>query len=218
MCGCFAMDYVIDELADFYQATPTGKLPGKSWNIRPTQEVATILDGKDSIRHLAPSHWSFVPPWSNTVSLQYPTFNARLETVLEKATYQHAAQLQRCVIPASGYYEWRNHKDPFYFSNQDVAPLSIAGLYGWWRAQPRHHWTLTSTILTREATDNVESIHGRMPVLIADDLLDDWLDPKTAAQDILPIAQARSESLGKDLQFWQVKPLHGDAPTLTESI
>ncbi|MFT8858260.1 SOS response-associated peptidase [Bifidobacterium aquikefiri] len=218
MCGRFAMDYVIDELADFYRAIPTGTVPERSWNIKPTNAIATILDGKDEVRHLAPSRWSLIPPWSRTSTLNFPTFNARIESVLEKRTYQHAAQFQRCIIPASGYYEWRNHKDPFYFSLHDETPLSIAGLYSWWRATPNDPWTLTSTIVTREATENVASIHNRMPVFITPDTQDEWLDPKGTAQDILPAAQSHSEELAMNLQFWQVKPLKDDGPALISKL
>lgn len=212
------MDYVIDELAEFYSAIPTGRVPEQSWNIKPTNDIATILDGKDGVRHLAPSRWSFIPAWSKTSTLKFPTFNARIESVLEKPTYQHAAQFQRCIIPASGYYEWRNHKDPFYFSLDNNTPLSIAGLYGWWRAKPSDPWTLTSTIVTRAATENVASIHHRMPVFITPDLQDEWLDPNSIAQDILPAAEASSEILAMNLQFWQVQPLEGDGSALISKL
>lgn len=212
------MDFVIDELAEFYDVIPTGTLPSASWNIAPTQRIVTILDGTDGIRHMAPSHWSLIPPWSPTMTLSYPSFNARIETALEKRTYAHAAQTQRCIIPACGYYEWRNHKDPFFFSLPQGEALSIAGLYSWWRASSHNAWILTSTILTRDATENVQSIHDRMPVFITSAMRDSWLDPSVSGHEILPAARNRSAQLAHRLQFWQVGPLQGDNPSLTNKL
>lgn len=215
MCGRFANDIPVDELVEYYSAVVNGELPDPSWNIAPASSITTVLDGRDGLRHIAPAQWNLIPTWSKTPQLTYPTHNARIERILDKKTFSHSAETQRCIIPASGYYEWDAKKHPHYFTNPDAVPLSIAGLYTWWRAHGHDPWALTATILTREATGAAATVHHRMPVLIATEMIQPWLDRNTKAQDIIPLVSAKGAAASARLSSWQVKALKGDGKRLT---
>lgn len=215
MCGRFANDIPVDELVEYYSAVVNGELPDPSWNIAPASRITTVLDGRDGLRHIAPAQWNLIPTWSKTPQLTYPTHNARIESILDKKTFSHSAETQRCIIPASGYYEWDAKKHPHYFTNPDAVPLSIAGLYTWWRADERQAWALTATILTREATGAAAAVHHRMPVLVATEMIQPWLDRDTKAQDIIPLVSAKGAAASARLSSWQVKALKGDGKRLT---
>ncbi|MCI1218308.1 MAG: SOS response-associated peptidase [Bifidobacterium crudilactis] len=215
MCGRFANDIPVDELVEYYSAVVNGELPDPSWNIAPAGRITTVLDGRDGLRHIAPAQWNLIPTWSRTPQLTYPTHNARIESILDKKTFSHSAETQRCIIPASGYYEWDAKKHPHYFTNPDAVPLSIAGLFTWWRAHEHEAWVLTATILTREAAGAAAAVHHRMPVLIATEMIQPWLDRDTKAQDIIPLASAKGADASARLSSWQVKALKGDGKGLT---
>jgi putative SOS response-associated peptidase YedK len=214
MCGRFANNIPVDELAEYYAAVVDGEIPTPSWNIAPTNTVATVLDGTDHHRHLAPAQWNFLPAWAKKSKLDYPTHNARVESILEKRTYEQSARAQRCIIPASGYYEWDARGLPHYFTNPDGKPLSIAGLFNWWRARRNDLWVLTVTIITRQSTAQAAEVHDRMPVLIADDLRDKWLNRRLDGQAIIPAAAEEGACQSSALTSWPVGALQGDGPSL----
>ena len=214
MCGRFAAAYDRERLAERFGAQIDAGLPGPSWNVAPTQTVALAAQDGRGIRHLAPAYWTFVPSWSHSLKLDYPTHNARIESALDKRTFADAARRQRALIPATGYYEWDGGHRPHYFHGDDV--LLLAGLYNWWRADDRSPWLLTCTILTREAVGAAAQVHDRMPVLVGDDLIDDWLSPQADAVRLLPEASDRGAELSQHLASHTVRRLKGDGPQLIE--
>ena len=218
MCGRFAADFVAEDLANWYHAQDEAGLPAPSWNVKPTQTVASVVQDSDGVRHVAPAYWSLIPPWAREKKLKYPTFNARVETALEKRTYAKAARFERCIIPASGYYEWTKSKKPYYFSMPQTPIISIGGLFSWWRASDDEPWLLTVTILTRDATEQAATVHDRMPLLIGDSLRDDWLDRSVDGADIIPHAQHGGAAVSERLTMWPVAQLQGDSPKLVEPI
>ncbi|BDR53379.1 DUF159 family protein [Bombiscardovia nodaiensis] len=218
MCGRFAAAVDYQELAELYAATEGSGLPRASWNISPGQQIALLAQDEHGQRHLNAALWNLVPPWAPSLKLDYPTHNARVESALEKRTYGEAARSHRALIPASGYYEWTRAHEPYYFCSPNKEPLLIGGLYSWWRADERSPWVLTATILTRQAEGRAAQIHDRMPVLIDPKLVDDWLDPNVDGAQILPEAAQTGLALSAELICWQVAPLKGDGPELTEGI
>ncbi|KFI39683.1 hypothetical protein BACT_0383 [Bifidobacterium actinocoloniiforme DSM 22766] len=210
------MDY--QALERDFSATPGPSLPPASWNISPGQRIALIAQDMRGERHLNAALWNLLPPWAASPKLAYPTHNARVESALDKPTYAQAARSHRALIPASGYYEWSASHDPHYFSFPDGEPLLIGGLYSWWRADERSAWLLTGTILTTQAQGGAAEVHDRMPVLIDRNLADDWLDPEVDGERILPTAARAGLALSARLLHWQVAPLTGDGPQLTEGI
>ncbi|MFA5607990.1 MAG: SOS response-associated peptidase [Leucobacter sp.] len=226
MCGRVVVDYDENmdvasgpELAAWMQQTPAGYEP--SWNLKPTQDIPIALtDHKTSEKQLRYAFWSLVPVWSNTLKSKYPTFNARSETVTEKATFKTQVKARRCVIPVTGFYEWTGPKSSrtphAIFGPRPILPM--AGLYSWWHepgADDDQGWHLTATILTRASAGVMESLHDRMPVFLADELVADWLDPETEGDRLLvDAASEASIPVSEQLREYAVKPLRGDRPEL----
>lgn len=150
-----------------------------SYNIAPTETIPVLLqsvkgDG-DVTRHLEPARWPLVPSRSKTLKLTYPTFNARSEDLASKTTWRGPLKTHRALVPASGYFEWQTFSDgtkiPHYIHNPDGELLMLAGLYSWWKDHTLadddpNAWTLTATILTSGAVDELLQIHDRNPVML----------------------------------------------------
>ncbi|MFE2347114.1 SOS response-associated peptidase [Kitasatospora cineracea] len=196
MCGRFVSTTPPAELASLLGVTdwdPTEAL-APSWNVAPTDRVAAVLERVDAdtgevARQLRPLHWGLVPSWAKDRSGAARLINARSETVDQKPSFRRAFAVRRCVIPADGYYEWRQvpaadgrkaYKQPYFLSTGEL--MLMAGLYEFWRDADLPEddpaaWLATTTILTTDATDRAGRVHDRMPMLVPRDELDSWLDP-----------------------------------------
>jgi len=170
MCGRFAnqLDW-IEEWVELLGEWPAGATQG--FNIAPTQPIAAFTaDGGISMR------WGLVPSWSKEPKTKYATFNAKIETASEKASYRSAWKTgRRCIIPVLGYYEWQTRegvKKPYFIRAQSNDPLLLAGLWEHWEKGDEH---LTScTVLTQNAAPSVAHVHDRMPVLIEKQSIKTW--------------------------------------------
>jgi putative SOS response-associated peptidase YedK len=197
MCGRIARErdedyrlFGVDELVDL---RPKLVLPF-SWNIGPGQMDGFVRDTGDG-RAVVASLWGLVPRWVKDRKGGAKMFNARSETVLEKPSFRTLVGGHRCVIPASGFYEWRGQgkgkaKQPLYIHRTDGKPLGLAGLWTTW-TDPETEDVLTShTILTCEPNEFMARIHNRMPVILVGDALDAWLDAdEHTAADVVPLLQ-----------------------------
>jgi putative SOS response-associated peptidase YedK len=141
-------------------------------------------------RELRVVRWGLVPAWAKDASIGSKMINARAETVAVKPSYRRAFAKRRCIVPADGYYEWmtvteegkKPRKQPYYIHPENGGVLAFAGIYELWRDKERpdddeHAWLWTAAIITTEAADEVGQIHDRMPMVIAPDQWEDWLDP-----------------------------------------
>jgi putative SOS response-associated peptidase YedK len=240
MCGRFALDDKVNKqieqfvLAgnDYRDWTPDEWDRWKpSWNIAPTQPILAVIEsGKGDqapVRRLETARWSFVPSWSGSLSLKFPTFNARSEGMATKPMWREALKSHRALIPASGYYEWQTVgkvKTPYYIRLPDDEMLGLAGLYSWWRDPKKSEddesrWVLTATILTSDAVHTLEDIHDRNPVPLPREWWDDWVDPRLEGdQAFVDAAVSASLGVAESLRFHQVAPVTGDGPELVEPI
>ncbi|MCI1984558.1 MAG: SOS response-associated peptidase [Bifidobacteriaceae bacterium] len=214
MCGRFVVSWDAATVAARFGATIVNPLPEKSWNISPTQQIQILLDGRDGKRRLASAFWSLIPAWGKTKPLEYPTFNARVESILDKPTYRDSAHAMRAIIPATGYYEWKD-RTPHYFHTEGQL-LLLAGLYSWWRADSNSPWELTATIITRDSEGAPAEIHPRMPVIVADSLVDEWLDPHVDGETVIPRVLTASSKESAKLEIYPVDTLRGDGPELIQ--
>lgn len=165
-----------------------------SWNVAPTDPVPAVLERVDRdtgevLRQLRPLRWGLVPSWSKDPSAGARMINARSETVDTKPAFRKAFTARRCVIPADGYFEWREvpatadrrkYKQPYFLGTGGV--MLMAGLYEFWRDPTRPEddplaWLATATVITTDATDSAGRVHDRMPLTIAPDDLATWLSP-----------------------------------------
>ncbi|MET9968162.1 SOS response-associated peptidase [Streptomyces sp. NPDC006356] len=210
MCGRYASTRSPQDLAQLFQVAewhPEEAL-APSWNVAPTDEVWAVLErtprgaaeGEPARRRLRPLRWGLVPSWAKDVKIGARLINARVETVHEKPAFRRAFVKRRCLLPADGFYEWDEVKDrksgkvrkqPYFIHPEDGQVLALAGLYEFWRdpeikdADDPAAWLLTCTIITTEATDAAGRIHPRMPLALAPEHYDAWLDPDHQSTDDL---------------------------------
>jgi putative SOS response-associated peptidase YedK len=142
-----------------------------SWNIAPTQQVAIIEDSNTG-RHLVGARWGLAVPWTTK-----PMINARSETAAANPTFRKALQERRCLIPTTGFYEWRadvDKKQPFLFRREDGAPFAFAGISDFY--DTKGGVAEACAVLTTSSSTFMRQFHERMPVIVAQTEWDRWLD------------------------------------------
>jgi putative SOS response-associated peptidase YedK len=189
MCGRFTQKYTWRELVELYRPTQAARNLEPRYNVAPTTTIDAV-HVRDGSRELVPMRWGLVPSWWKKTLKEVPsTFNARCETVAEKPVFRSAFKRTRCIIPASGYYEWRTvngAKQPFYFSASDTGVLSIAGLWDEWKDIASGEPLLSCTMIVTEANEFAGRVHDRMPVFLAEDSFEAWLDGSAGAELLRP--------------------------------
>ncbi|TNF17205.1 MAG: SOS response-associated peptidase, partial [Rhodobacteraceae bacterium] len=136
MCGRFALTQPLDVLTDLFQATPDNDLPElPAYNICPTVPVATVRSDAGH-RRLSAMRWGFLPHWYKTPGDGPLLFNARAETLARKPAFRDACRSRRCLIPASGFYEWTKDAEgnrlPWYIHAPDHRAMAFAGVWQDW--------------------------------------------------------------------------------------
>lgn len=153
------------------------------FNIAPTQSIPVIRINDDKTE-VVPMRWGLVPSWSKSLKGP-PMFNARAETVTEKPSFSTAFKIRRCIVPASGFYEW--HVKPHYITLASGEPMAFAGLWESW-SSPDGSLVESCTIITTEANEFMAKLSNRMPVILTPDELAPWLDPElTDPERLRPI-------------------------------
>ena len=176
MCGRFVIDLPLELIATCFGLQDVPVLPPR-YNIAPTQPVPVIRQGADGQRHLDLLRWGLVPSWAKEA--RAGLINARAETVDAKPSFRQAFRQRRCIIPASGFYEWQKagkKKVPYYLRMADGAPMPFAGIWENWRS-PDGQVLESCAILTTAANAAVAPIHERMPVILHPDAFTPWLEP-----------------------------------------
>ena len=152
-----------------------------NYNVAPTQDVPIIRINKDSSqRELVLAHWGLIPFWATDVKIGYRMINARAETVAEKPAFRAAFRKHRCLIPISGFYEWRKNgsaKQPYLIRMKDERPFALAGLWERWRNREDGTKLESCTIIVTGANQYITPIHDRMPVILSPKNYSRWLDP-----------------------------------------
>jgi len=151
------------------------------WNIAPTQEIATIRQHPaEPTRIFGLMRWGLIPYWAKDQSFGLRTINAMSETAAEKPAFRDAIKRHRCLIPASGFYEWMKigpkQKQPYNFGLATGSVFAFAGLWDRWR-DPINNIVETCTILTTQPNSLVADVHDRMPAILRVEDYEGWLDP-----------------------------------------
>ncbi len=221
MCGRFTQTNSSSEIAKAFNLTNVPELKPR-YNIAPTQQVGTILHSNSpSEREFKWLRWGLIPHWAKDKSIGNKLINARAETIAQKPSFRSAFRHSRCLIIASGFYEWQraeNHKQPFYIQQIDSLPLAFAGLWSTARLDmlssrehplceavsfrtrstwqsPENETINTCTIITTEANEIMKPIHQRMPVILKSDNYEKWLDPTIQKPELLqPLLQPDSSA------------------------
>jgi putative SOS response-associated peptidase YedK len=187
MCGRYALTEDMRDLVEEFAVTgkfPENALPA-SWNIAPTNEIYIVRNDANNVRELSIASWGMIAPWitdeAEARASQARAINARSESIYEKPTFRDSFKTRRCIVPATGYYEWATElgqyktKQPFFISSDNGKPLAIAGIWNSWRS-PSGKYMQSASIITREAVGELATIHSRMPVFMPSNRWNDWLD------------------------------------------
>ncbi|MCC6562163.1 MAG: SOS response-associated peptidase [Xanthomonadales bacterium] len=189
MCGRFTREYSWQQVHAFSAAFSLWYppvQPAPAYNIAPTQSTWAIVRDDDNAEVLRELRWGLIPAWSKDLKIAWSTINARIETVASKPAFRSAWKQRRCLIPASGYYEWPGegaHKRPYYIHPMQE-PLLMFGAI-WERWSPADGPPLQSfSIVTLPAAGNIEGLHDRMPLMLPPELFGDWIrgTPAQAAE------------------------------------
>jgi putative SOS response-associated peptidase YedK len=182
MCGRFTNKAKPEQIKkEFKIGNKNPNLYQPRYNIAPSQMIEVVFEPENE-RILSPLKWGLVPHWAKDAEIGNRMINARAETLTEKPSFREAFKSRRCIIPASGFYEWQKKstgaKQPFYFYLKDKEVFGFAGLWEEWIDKQTGEALETCTIITTEANEVLKPAHERMPVILKPEVYDDWLDEK----------------------------------------
>jgi putative SOS response-associated peptidase YedK len=192
MCGRFAITLPADAMAQVFAARPANDLPEvPNFNVCPTNPVHVVRTGQTG-RHLDALRWGFLPHWHKSETDGPLLINARAETLAQKPAFRAACRDRRCLIVASGFYEWTKAADgsrlPWYFQRRDGMPIAFGGIWQTWgQSEPIGTCAIVTTASNRFAS----RVHHRMPLIIEPDDWPLWLGEvgKGAARLMQPGAE-----------------------------
>lgn len=219
MCGRYTVSISLSTFIKHFGFKPLDDLPER-YNIAPTENIPAIRKSPDGSRQLSLFRWGLVPQWSK----KFPSgmINARSETINEKPSFRQAFRQRRCIIPASGFYEWRkigSRKTPFYIHMANDDPMAFAGIWETWRT-PEGAWIETCAILTTKANGLVAKLHDRMPVILPKESYDTWLNPDEHDPEILKklLVPYPSEAISMHPVSTLVNKVGNDSPEYTKKV
>jgi putative SOS response-associated peptidase YedK len=185
MCGRYTLASPTERLAEEFGVDASSIELSPNYNVAPTQGVAAVLE-EAGHRRLEVLRWGLIPPWADDPGIGSRMINARSETAPGKPSFRRAFRERRCLIPADGFYEWQRTngaKQPYYIHMEDGRPFAFAGLWESW-SKGGEGEVRTCTILTTGANALVGEVHDRMPVILAHDAYDVWLDPASERDEL----------------------------------
>ena len=196
MCGRFALSAPAAQLIEFFELDECADFLSRL-NIAPGTDIPVIRQSPEGKRVLHLLRWGLLPHWvKDPQSVSHP-INARLETLREKPYFRSAYQKRRCLVPASGFYEWKREgkrKEPYYFSNDSGELMAMAGLWESWKA-PDGSILRTVCLITTDANAVMQPIHDRMPVFIGKQDWRAWFTGEMTLDQQTESAASKSPSL-----------------------
>ena len=211
MCGRFALSAMLTDIAEEFSTStePNRTLP-VDWNIKPTQDIYIVKNQEITI-----ASWGLIAPWSknsnDALRSQSQAINARSESVHEKPTFRTAFRQRRCLVPATGYYEWATElgryktKQPVFISRDDEKLLAFAGIFDRW-ISPEGEIRDSVAIITRDAVGDLAKVHNRMPLFLPRDRWGAWMDSNvTNVEEIRTLMQVPDPDA--HLRYWPVSTL-----------
>ena len=202
MCGRFAFFSPQEALQLAFGSVKNLQIEPR-YNIAPSQDVIAITREGEQNRCADHYRWGLIPFWAKDPAIGNRMINARAETLMEKPSFRQAYSRRRCLIPATGFYEWQKQaqgKQPIFISREDQKPLAFAGLWDQWQSPDGEKFS-TCTIITTGANDFMREMHHRMPVCLDREMHDLWLSADASRSDLDELVQGPQEVL---LQAWPV--------------
>lgn len=184
MCGRFAQTSGRKAIEALVGSMEGDDLPSR-YNIAPTQPVAVVL-AEGGVRKLAAHRWGLVPSFAADERSLPVMFNARAETLAQKAVFRSALQRRRCLVPADGWYEWKSvgrFKQPYLIRRPDRRPFLFAGLWESW-TRPDGSELRSVAIVTVTASPDLAGIHERMPAALPEEMFEAWLDTRVDGRSL----------------------------------
>jgi len=161
-----------------------------TYNAAPTRDLPVYRTSSQQGRGLALMRWGLIPAWARDASIGARMINARAETVAEKPAFRSAFRHRRCLVPMSGFYEWKKQggrKVPYFIHPLNVAVFAAAGVHERWEGRNGAEPIESYTIITTEANELMRTLHERMPVLLHPADYDAWLDPENEELEKLKV-------------------------------
>jgi putative SOS response-associated peptidase YedK len=222
------------QLRERYNIAPTTDVPAVRERIDAAEDAGACRPGQDPgarvRRLLGPVHWGLVPSWAKDVAVGNKMFNARAESLAEKPAFRRAYQRRRCLLPASGYYEWRKpgpaapkgaKKQPFYMTPVDGSVMAFAGIWEYWKSADGEP-LVSAAIITTDSVGPLTEIHDRMPLILPASEWAGWLDPRNDGAAVAPLLAPPPAGLVAGLELRPVSQRVGnvrnDDPGLLERV
>jgi putative SOS response-associated peptidase YedK len=213
MCGRYSLEARPSEIVEAFGLAEAIAIPPR-YNVAPTQHVPIVrLDPETRDRRLQTVRWGLTPAWARNPR---PLINARSETVAGKPSFRSAFKHRRCLVPATGFYEWQKlgpAKQPFCIRRRDGQVFAFAGI---WDRCPDEKGDPAEAfvILTCAPNQTMEPIHNRMPVILEAAAYSLWLDPGVQSPE--PLAGLLAPAPDDRLTAYPVSsrvnsPAHDDA-------
>lgn len=212
MCGRYSLTATPEKIAEHFQLLRQVHFQ-PSYNIAPAQKILNIVELEDQSRKAVNLFWGLVPSWAKDTKNSAHLINARMETIRQKPSFRSAYKHRRCLIPATGFYEWakyENGKQAFNIHRPDHQLFAFAGLWEQWQHEAE---TLYScTIITTTATTFMQPIHDRMPVILTPEDYHQWLNKTADTEQTFKLLdnQAYSEMVATPVGHWVNNPNHDD--------
>jgi putative SOS response-associated peptidase YedK len=188
---------------DSFEVDPPDFAYPPRFNIAPTQDAPIIAQVQER-RRMGLLRWGLVPFWAKELAIGNRMINARAETIAGKPAFRTAFKRRRCLVPADGFFEWKKEpggedggkqrKVPHWIHRVDRGPFVMAGLWEKWspdQGPPVH----TFTIITTQAAPAIREIHPRMPVILQDTAIDEWLDLESSPERLLDLLGPLEEGI-----------------------
>lgn len=239
MCGRYASTKDPAQLVAEFDALDAtgGQTPRADYNVAPTKQVLTLVarhprdaDGEpdESVteRSIRVMKWGLVPHWAKDASGGPKMINARAETAASKPAFRRSVSSRRCLFAADGWYEWRRDgkvKQPFFTTRQDGRSLAMAGLWSSWRdpnGAADDPPLVSCAVLTTDSVGPLTEVHHRMPLLLAEEHWQRWLDPDNA--DVAELMVPPALSMVRELEIRPISSavnnVRNNGPELLERV
>ena len=220
MCGRYTFTFDAKSLAEAFGLVPPGFVIEKGYNIAPGQHIVIVRPERGQ-RVADVAFWGLIPGWTKDPNVAAKPINARAETLEEKPTFRTAFRRKRCIVPASGFYEWKAEgkaKQPFYIHPTEGDLFAFAGLLEDWQG-PNGEVMISTCIITTTPNELMAPIHNRMPVILPKSAWALWLDPAAQARELLPLlVPSPSERMAAYQVSGAVGNVRNDGPELIREV
>lgn len=206
MCGRYTLKEDLKELEGYFEGSAADFEYRPNYNVAPTHEMPIVFqDTESNNRQVQSFRWGLLPFWATEKKVSYSMINARGESVDTKKSFKTYFKSQRCLIPASGFYEWKGkkgNKTPFYIQPTEEPLFAFAGIYSLWKEPSSDKIIPNFSIITTEANKPMKELHHRMPAMLFKEEWQQWLAPQN--EDTNELKELIRPYLDDGIEFYQV--------------